>query len=56
MRIGKDLGAKLIVACSFTDVELVPSGGRLVKAFGTRGFKLSVVLLFDYIVLSFPKG
>lgn len=56
MRMGKDLGAKLIVACSFTDVELVPGGGRLVKAFGTWGFKLSVVLLFDYIVLSFPKG
>lgn len=41
MRMGRDLGAKLIVACSFTDVELMPGRGRLVKAFRTWGFRQS---------------
>lgn len=41
MRMGKDLGVKLIVACSVTDVELRPGRGRLVKAFRTWGFRLS---------------
>lgn len=55
VRMGNDLGAKLIVTCSFTDVAFVPGRGRLVTALRTRGLKLAVVLLFQYVVPSFLK-